>query len=170
MSHQQFRNVLFWSPADYGLARGASQAGSYTTGWAWRFTKPVKITGVRFAHTLGANKTFKYRVYNLTTSTLLDSGTSGSLATGAVYTLSTSSPITISDITHEIVVAIWETSGTNFINMTLDNHRESPFTSLPGIIGPTAIITDTCYIAGDANPTSGGAPTHPAIEPVYVVI
>lgn len=148
-----------------GLANLLAPAGNFSTGCRFTMLSSREIIGVRFAgYNPGAARTYRCKLYNDTTATLI---ASKDLAVAAATTSLVTGffPTPYQARSGDVLVAsIYDTSGAVYIKTTVD--------TLAGVL-PVSYGTDTkltalnLFVAGDARPTGAAGAENYWVEPVF---
>jgi hypothetical protein len=164
--------AFFISPAERGVIRAAGNAGDFSVGIKFVFTRPCTWTGVRFGAPYAGTKAWKARAYDLTAASALATATSGPLASGLNSVLF-GAPVAITDASHIYVASIYDTTPGFFPGyVPVGGSGPDSWSGSAGgiLLGPNVwLLDDTFFAAGDAQPAGGGSSNKMAVEPIFTV-
>lgn len=162
---------LLYSTVTYGDAAGAfgTGAGNLLLASDWMFTKPSTVTGARFGWST-TSQTVKCELWDVSSTTSVASGSVSTTGTGVkLCVFSSSFAITGANVGKRYRISTWETSGTNYTNIT--DPAVIPIPNAGSMVQNSSSVQGDgrFYASGDAFPSnSAGAGSYP-VEPTYTV-
>lgn len=161
-----------------GWASMLTKGGNFTTGVMIRFTVATHVTGVRFYWPGSSAKTCREKLWDVDTSTQLNS-VDIACSTAGIYTatFASSSALTGSSAYHRLLVTVYETSGANFMSAVYPSPEQNRWPgdnnndlTKPTMIGPSVMVFGwSNYAGGDGMPTTTTTSDEYPILPVFTV-